>query len=229
MPLVSSTSQAAHTLRSSRFMKLSLFAAGPAALLLVLMAGNAVADMNDAALATSRDAPRLRLDVSANALVGYAGAPRVNLVNGSYPSGEQGWVHGFGAQGSFGVELGEHRALYARGQFSTADWGLQEAAAYAVGEWTPIPVVSLGSGIGYEVLEPPGSSNALYPSAGGPTAHWDGLSVPLLVGVNLHDWRAPDGVTRTVLRLGIEGALGISLTTQATGWHSALSLGVALM
>ena len=124
-------------------------------------------------------------------------------------------------------------ALYARAQAigfgSPGSPFVSQAAGYAVAEWTPKRWISLGTGLGYEMLAPPAGCNGpeTGPCPEGP--HWFGLSVPLIAGFNLLESDDPNRVRRTALRIGIEGAGGVDLSTGAIGWHAALSLGLALM
>jgi hypothetical protein len=63
----------------------------------------------------------------------------------------------------------------------------------------------------------------------GDDPHWYGLSVPLIVGFNVFASHEPRRIQRPVLRIGLEWAGGVDLSTAAFGWHLALSLGIALM
>jgi hypothetical protein len=175
---------------------------------------------------------RFRFDVAANLTLGFAGPPP-NPVGGSYPSSLTGIVAGPGLQVDVGAQLGDRVAVYARAQ--AIGFGppvspfVSQAAGYAVADWTPRRWISLGTGLGYEMLAPPAGCNGTG-TAGCPEGpHWFGLSVPLIVGFNLLESGDPNRVRRTALRIGIDGAGGVDLSTGAIGWHAALSLGLALM
>ena len=173
--------------------------------------------------------PRFRLDAAANVTLGFASPPP----RGSYPSSLTGIVVGPGLLIDVGVQLGDSAAVYARAQaigFGTPGSPfVAQAAGYAVGEWTPKRWVSLGTGLGYEMLAPPAGCNGTGTGACPEGPHWFGLSLPLIAGFNLLESGDPNRVRRTALRIGIEGAGGVDLSTGAIGWHAALNLGLALM
>jgi hypothetical protein len=177
----------------------------------------------------SRSAPRLRFDVAGNAAAGVANAPP-HPGPGGYPSSLQGFVGGVGFTVDAGVQAGDLVAFYLRVQAS--DFGhppfASEAASYAIAEWTPRDWASLGTGLGYEMLAPPPTCNGIGP-CGSDYPHWSGLSVPVLVGFNLFASGDPSRIRRVALRIGLEGAAGVSLLTEAIGWHMGLNLGLALM
>jgi hypothetical protein len=141
-------------------------------------------------------------------------------------------VAGPGLTVDVGVQLGDRVAVYVRAQAtgfgSPGSPFVSQAAWYAVAEWTPHRWLSLGTGVGYEMLAPPAQNNGPGPVRDdGP--HWSGLSVPLIVGFNLFESGDPNRVRRTALRVGLEGAGGVDPSTDAFGWHVALGLGIAWM
>jgi hypothetical protein len=178
----------------------------------------------------SVSAPRLRVGVSGLTGGGFAGPPQGGAYRYGYPSSLSGVVGGAGISIDAGLQLGDETAFYLRGEAS--GWGAppfaSDAAGYLVAEWTPLWWLSLGSGLGYELMAPPATCNGMGP-CGTNYPHWTGFSVPVLVVFNLPQVRLPKGDSRAALRLGIEGAGGLSVTTMAYDWHLALSLGVALM
>ena len=50
---------------------------------------------------------------------------------------------------------------------------------------------------------------------------WTGLSVPLILVFNVLQVRLPGGVNRAAVHIGLEGAAGLSSSTDAYDWHAA--------
>ena len=162
-------------------------------------------------------APRLRLDVAASVIRGVA-----------YPSWLTGDFIGAGLTLDVGAQFGNRFALYARAQAYTPL--TFEGAAYATAEWIPLDWLSVGSGLGYQVVYGPFGSSV--PTGGGfnfNAAHWSGLSVPVLVAFNITVYGAPDRPPRIVLRFGLDTAAGFDPATDTAAWYVATSAGVALM
>jgi hypothetical protein len=127
-----------------------------------------------------------------------------------------------------GVQIGEHAAVFARAEGGTlllAD----EGAAYLASEWTPVPALSLGTGIGYEGI----SFN--WPGSGACDANrapciqnsWSGVSVPLFVAFNIPPHRRdPAGESSYAgVRLELEGAGGYDATSETWGFHFFAGVG----
>ncbi len=108
-----------------------------------------------------------------------------------------------------GVRINRNVSVYARGEVGTIVLAGQ-AAAYAIAEWTPVPRVSLGTGIGADAMAAWGD---------GP---WSGVSIPLILGLDVTRWN------RSALRLGLEAAGGLDPSTSFYGWHAALTCGWVL-
>jgi hypothetical protein len=108
-----------------------------------------------------------------------------------------------------GVRINRYVSVYARGEAGTVILASQ-AAAYGIVEWTPVPRVSLGTGIGADAM-------AFYSWSG-----WSGVSVPLIAGVDVTSWN------RSALRIALEGAAGLQPSTSTYGWHAALTFGWVL-
>jgi hypothetical protein len=177
---------------------------------------------------------RLRFGASAiantgSATYGSAGTTQnLATLNASSPAGPVG---GGGFAIDAGLQLGDTAAVYLRAEASgLAPPGIgPDLAGYAVAEWTPRYWISLGSGLGYEDLGPAGSNHGFYPVRDEHPPHWTGVSVPVLVTFNLLQLRLPDEAYRAAIRLGLEGAAGVSPANGATDWHLCVSLGAALM
>jgi hypothetical protein len=171
---------------------------------------------------------RLRLGAAAianfgSASYGSAGAAQnIATFNASSPAGV---VSGAGFAVDFGLQLGDTAALYLRGEASgLAPPGIgPDIAGYAVAEWTPRYWISLGSGLGYEDMGPAGTYNGLCPCPVRQMPHWTGVSVPVLVTFNVLQARLPDGAYRAAIRIGLEGAAGLSPANEAYDWHNRSS------
>ncbi len=129
-------------------------------------------------------------------------------------TGAQRTLHLTGAldptlQLDLGVRINRYVSVYARGEFGTIVLAGQ-AAAYAIAEWTPIPRLSLGTGIGVDAMAAWGD---------GP---WSGVSIPLILGFDVARWN------RNALRIGLEAAGGLDPSTSFCGGHAALTFGWVL-
>jgi hypothetical protein len=201
---------------------------------------SATSSNDNDAIVVARRAPRLRLALGADAIVGFAGPPQSGAYRYGYPASLSGVVAGGGFTVDAGVELGDGAAVYLRLQ--AADFGPKpfatEAAGYAMAEWIPLRWLSVASGLGYELLAPPNVFNC--PTGPGAAAecasiaradypHWSGVSLPLVLGFNVLEVRVPDRGTRAAVRVTLEGAGGVSLATFAYGWHAGANLAFALM
>jgi hypothetical protein len=100
--------------------------------------------------------------VGANLMAGNVNPPTRGYPGG-YPSSLEGIVAGPGVEIDVGVQLREEVAIYERLKgvvfCSRPSSFACEAAGYVIAEWLPSPWVYLASGIGFEMLAPPGSSN----------------------------------------------------------------------
>jgi hypothetical protein len=160
-----------------------------------------------------RSVPRLRLDLAGTFAVGQAKSSRVD----SFELGP-------GLALDLGAQLGDHAAVYARGETSTIFPFTFQAAGYVIGEWTPVRRFSIGSGLGYEMME----RYCQGCTSSDPDPNWAGISFPLILGLNIGAI-ARARATRTVLRIGLEGAVGYQPSPETVGWHSTLTVGVAWM
>ena len=110
-----------------------------------------------------------------------------------------------------GLQITERAAFYVRAEAASLLL-TNQAAAYAVFEWTPQRWVSLGTGAGYD-------GNATFG-----TNTWSGPSIPLIVGFNFLGAGAKSG-----MRLGLEAAGGpgtlAGVAQNVFGWHTAISYG----
>jgi hypothetical protein len=164
-------------------------------------------------IGVDRSAARLRLDLAGTFTAGQAKSSRVDS-----------FALGPGLALDLGAQLGDHAAVYVRGETSTIFPFTLQAAGYVIGEWTPVRRFSIGSGLGYEMMLRycQGCTSAE------PNPNWAGVSFPLILGLNVGAI-APARATRTFLRIGLEGAVGYEASTGTVGWHSMLSAGVAWM
>lgn len=119
-----------------------------------------------------------------------------------------------------GAQLSDRFALYARGEAGSLIV-IGNAAAYAIGEWSPHDIVSIGTGIGVDSIGQPNSA----------TKGWLGFSVPLIVGLNFggEDGGRSTSARRSVFRLAFELAVGDRPQIAAVGWHAAVTLGFESM
>ncbi len=175
------------------------------------------------------DFPRLRVGLGANFMVGNV-SPPIRGYPGGYPSSLQGIVTGGpGVEIDIGVRLVEQASVVVRlegmGFCAGGSPFVCEASGYVIGEWLPLPWMSLASGAGYEMLAPPGVNVDGPPSDSGP--HWYGVSAPIIVGFNLGNWRAGDDPHRVAIRPVLEWAGGVSPSTLAFAWHLGFGAGVA--
>jgi len=122
-----------------------------------------------------------------------------------------------------GVQLRDEVAAYLHGQLSYLVT-MGQASVYAVGEWTPRRWVSMATGVGFDAM----GGGQCIECPGGPRGTWSGISVPLIVALNLGPAR-PTGSYRHAFRVGVENAVGIEPTTGVFGWRLSLMLGYALM
>jgi hypothetical protein len=165
------------------------------------------------ATTVDRSVPRLRLDLAGTFAAGRAKSSRVDT-----------FELGPGLALDLGAQLGDRAAVYARGETSTLFPFTFQAAAYVIGEWTPVRHFSIGSGLGYEMM----ASYCQGCSPQEPSPRWAGVSFPLILGLNIGPV-APARATRTVLRIGLEGAVGYEASSDTVGWHTTLTVGVAWM
>jgi hypothetical protein len=162
--------------------------------------------------ARAQSEPSLRFDFGVGVLGGSAQSTRVSAVS-TAPA----------LKLDLGAQLGDHAALFARVEGGTILLA-NEGAAYFVTEWTPLPPMSIGAGIGYE-----GISIAWYSGCDarvGPCIQnsWSGVSVPLLLTLNLQPRSAAGGGGTGAkhpgsLRLELEGAAGYDPRTETSGVH----------
>jgi hypothetical protein len=108
-----------------------------------------------------------------------------------------------------GARINQYVSVYARGEAGTIILASQ-AAAYGIAEWTPVPPLHLGTGIGWDGMATWGGTG------------WSGPSIPLLAGFDVTHW------DRSALRIGAEVAPGLEPSTSTWGWHAALTFGWVL-
>ncbi|MGH7437665.1 MAG: hypothetical protein ACRENE_18460, partial [Polyangiaceae bacterium] len=118
-------------------------------------------------------------------------------------------------QVELGVKFDRHLGVYALGEAGTIIFAAQ-AAAYAVVEWTPFPVLALGTGIGGDAMAGGGGGSC---ESTCPDGGFAGFSIPLIVGIDVA--RLPRGA----LRLDLEAAGGFDHRTSTYGWHTAFTFG----
>lgn len=170
-----------------------------------LAQGTSSADTANTARAES-EAVRLRFDFVAGPRIGSANGPRVTT-----------GVLSPAVALDFGLQLGPHAAVLARAEIGTLAFE-SGASAYLISEWTPVPALSIGTGIGYDAMADFFGSHC---EAGGRGCEqggaWSAASVPLLFSLNLgHEHR---------LRVELEGALGYDPQTAAAGYHALATFG----
>ena len=133
----------------------------------------------------------------------------------------------------FGVQTSRHFGLFLRGEAATVLL-LSQAALYAVAEYTPVPILSVGVGAGFDGMQlfwadgcesDDGASGCIRNRN-----NWSAVSVPLSVALNFSDSKSfESGGRRVPTRLQLEVAPGVEPTTGVFGGHAALSLGASWM
>src|ERR1700733_11433333 len=131
--------------------------------------------------ARAQSEPTLRFDLAVGVLAGSAQSERVSAVSVA-PA----------LTLDLGAQLGDHAAVFARLEGGTILFA-NEGAAYLISEWTPHPVISLGTGIGYA-----GMSDSWIGGSAGPAGSivlnsWSGVSVPFVLGFNVQRRPAAGG------------------------------------
>lgn len=129
-----------------------------------------------------------------------------------------------------GGQINDRFALFAR---VSGGWFPQfhRASAYLVFEMTPIDRLSVGTGVGWDSFGDDAEADcATVPTNryGCGHAQWNGLSFPLIVGVNLGG-RVAGSARRSGARITLEGALGADPTTGEAAGHASLSVGYVTM
>jgi hypothetical protein len=170
--------------------------------------------------ARADDEPTLRFDFTSGVIAGSAQSPLVSTFSLS-----PALILDLGAQ------LSPHAALFARVEGGTSLL-TSEGGAYLIGEWTPHPVISLATGVGYEgmsFLSVGGCDKAVMTCIDN---SWSGISVPFIVGFNLQPRRAAvagQGERHGRLRLELEAAGGYEARTQTWGMHAFAGVAVTWM
>ncbi len=161
-----------------------------------------------------RTEPRFRFGIGGTGSFGHAASKDLGVSASNV---------GPGLVLDLGVQLGDRAAVYLHSEASSLVI-TNQFASYAIGEWTPVNWFSIGSGLGLDSLVellgcyPPGCSRT----------SWAGVSVPLLLGFNIGH-RPSTLERRSVLRIGLEGAVGIEPSSAILGWHTTASLGFTMM
>jgi len=166
--------------------------------------------------AHAQSAPTVRFDLATGVLAGSAQGKGVSAASIA-PA----------LQVDFGAQLGEHAAVFARLEGGTIALA-NEGGAYFLGEWTPHPLLSVGTGIGYEGMSFTwigGCDRSVGPCV---QNSWSGISVPLVLGLNLQPRHAasrgePDHHGR--VRIELEAAGGYDARTETWGMHGFVGVG----
>ena len=149
---------------------------------------------------------RLRFDLAGGPRVGSAHSERVS----------SGTISPALAL-DLGLQLGPHAAVFGRLEGGTL--GLWSGGAgYLLSEWTPVPILSVASGIGYDAMTFlwPGcraAKGTCFPVSN----NWSAASVPLLLALNLGREHR--------LRVEAEGAMGYDPGTTTWGYHAFVTIG----
>lgn len=121
-----------------------------------------------------------------------------------------------------GVQANRQLAVYAHLMAGTLLL-TSHGAAHAIVEYTPLPWLSLGTGVGYEAYY-------LFVGCGCSNNAWQGFSVPLIAGFNIGGgdaWNARE--RRTVFRINAEGSAGVDANYGVWGGRGTVSFGAAWM
>lgn len=129
-----------------------------------------------------------------------------------------------------GGQINDRFALFAH---VSGGWLFQfhRASAYLVFEVTPTDRLSFGTGVGWDFFGDDAEANCVTVSTnsyGCGHARWNGVSVPLVVGINLGG-RVAGSTRRSGARITLEGALGADPTTGEAAGHASLSVGYVTM
>jgi hypothetical protein len=116
-----------------------------------------------------------------------------------------------------GWRIDRRASVYARGEVGGIVLANQ-AAVYAVGQWTPVDWLSLASGIGWDAMVSYAQNDGCVICRN----TWSAVSIPLIVGVDVAHW------DRSAWRFGFEGAGGFDPSTATYGWHTAVTFGWVL-
>jgi hypothetical protein len=163
--------------------------------------------------------PVLRFDLMSGALIASAQSARVSAESLS-PA----------LTLDLGAQITDHAAIFARLEGGTIALAAS-GAAYLITEWTPHPVISLGTGVGYDGI----SDASVLLCAGGTSclrSTWSGVSVPLIVGFNLQSRNAVSAAAPNHhgrLRIELEAAGGYAEKTQTWGIHAFVGIGATWM
>jgi len=174
---------------------------------------------------SAKDGPRFRF--------GIAGAVAGGRASGVTSAGTRvsSAVLGPGLQLDLGAQLRRDLAVFVRGEGASILW-FSGASAYLVAEWTPIRLLSVGTGLGADTMVGPYFAAGDCPAGSycpPERTGWTGLSVPLVVGLQLIDAADWEGHRRTsALRLGLEVAAGVEPRSWVFGWHANLTAGFVL-
>lgn len=138
----------------------------------------------------------------------------------------------FDATLDLGVQLNDRIALFAHGSVGAGSLS-NRASTYAVIELTPVDLVSIGTGLGWDhyVFDHEGRcfAEAIDPVTLSCSHHvWNGMSVPLIVSLNLGG-RGNEHARRHGLRLSVEGAFGVNPSTGDDAWRASVALGYVAM
>jgi hypothetical protein len=116
-----------------------------------------------------------------------------------------------------GWRIDRRASVYARGEIGGIILANQ-AALYALGEWTPVGSLSFASGIGWDGMASYAQNDGCHICRN----TWSAVSIPLVVGVDVAHWN------RSALRIGFEAAAGFDPSTTTLGWHAAVTFGWVL-
>jgi hypothetical protein len=116
-----------------------------------------------------------------------------------------------------GWRIDQRASIYVRGEIGGVIL-FNQAALYALGEWTPAGSWSFASGIGWDGM----ASYAMNDGCHICSNTWSAVSIPLIAGVDVTRWN------RSALRVGFEAAPGFDPSTATLGWHAAVTFGWVL-
>ncbi|MEZ4409945.1 MAG: hypothetical protein R3A52_26235 [Polyangiales bacterium] len=133
------------------------------------------------------------------------------------------WVAGPGVAIDLGVQFNDRLAAYAHGLAASCVF-LSAGALEAMVEYSPTPLYSVALGVGWTgFLNLPFDSDSSARAKG-----WSGLSIPMIVALNLGAGRQPSGRV-AAFRLGGEAAVGISPGSGDSALRVSFNIGYVSM
>ncbi|MEZ4409894.1 MAG: hypothetical protein R3A52_25980 [Polyangiales bacterium] len=121
-----------------------------------------------------------------------------------------------------GVQINDKLAVYGHSILASCFF-FSIGAIEGVVEYTPTPLISLGTGVGWTGM----AVVSFLPTTSTGSGSWEGVSIPLIAALNFGG-RGPRGGFRA-FRLGLETAFAFSPDGEGSGMRASLNLGYVSM